>query len=471
MKKRGGVLLTCLSSGMEICWVYAWISFSMKAIMGHSISLPAMAAIFTFAGILTYVSSGRGWRIVTLIVMHILAYSFASLIVLHGLFYPSHPVAGTAWINPFLAASRTPMEWVHLMLSLIWVGLIWFGGTAFAKREKIYITTCARFDIGLAAFFVLLLAKLAFRVKGGIDVDDHMSSALIYPYLLLSIITIGMTRVGHDGSRHFLPGHGGFGILMSVVSVIVLSASSLISFLIPILTQVAETGQRVLKNTAFWILPVVSGVIRFMFTGGRIRPDPPSGSSPKGGQGPESLFAGSWWTEFLEKIFRWGIEVIIVLFFTSAIALLIFLTLKWLFSRTAINPRTAVSRDDSLPWFIRVCTFFSALWKAVKNVTHGYARAAELFSVLSEWGRRSGLPRLITDTPLEFGARLSRQFPKLRAEIETIITALSIEAYGEKRLTGQQFTSALISWRTLRNPVHWPRRLKTRFINKMLPER
>ena len=471
MKKRGGVLLTCISSGMEICWIYAWISFSMKAIMGHSISLPATAAILTFAGILTYVSRGRGWRIVTLSVMHILAYSFASLIVLHGLFYPSHSVAGTAWINLFLAASRTPLEWIHLILALIWVGLIWLGGAAFAKREKIYVTTCTRFDIGLAAFFVLLLAKLALRVKGGIDADDHVSSALIYPYLLLGIIAIGMTRVGHDGSRHFLPGHGGFGILMSVVSVIVLSASSLIAFFIPILTQVAETGQQVLKNTALWILPVVSGVIRFMFTGGRIRPDPPSGSSPKGGQGSESMFVGSWWTELLEKIFRWGLEVMVVLFFVSAIALLLFLILKWLFSRTAINPMTAVNRDVSLPWFVRLWAFFSALWKAVKNVTHGYTRATELFSVLSEWGRRSGLPRLITDTPLEFGARLSRQFPKLKAEIETIITALSIEAYEEKRLTGQQFASALIAWRTLRNPVHWPRRLKTRFINKMLPER
>jgi hypothetical protein len=470
MKERGSIPSSYICGGMEICWIYAWVSFSMFAIMGRVTSLPVMAAIFIFAAILAYVSRGRGWRVVTLIVLHILGYALSALFVLHGLFYASYRISETIWITLFLSPTRTPIEWVHLILVLIWVGLIWFGGAAFAKREKIYVTTCARFDIGLAAFFVLLIAKLALRVKGDIDADDHISSALIYPYLLLSLIAIGMTRVGREGSRHFLPGHGGFGILMSVVSVIVLSASSLIFLLIPILTQVAETGQRVLKNTALWILPVVSGVIRFMFMGGTVRPDPPSGSSPKGGQGSESLFVNSWWTELLEKILRWGIEVIVVLFFASAIALLIFLILKWLFSRTTINPRTAVNREDSLPWFVRLWAFFSALWKAMKNVTRGYTRAAELFSVLSEWGRRSGLPRLITDTPLEFGTRLSRQFPRLKAEIETIITALSIEAYGEKRLTGQQFASALIAWHTLRNPMHWPRRLKTRLINKILPE-
>jgi hypothetical protein len=350
------------------------------------------------------------------------------------------------------------------------MGLIWFGGAAFAKREKVYVTTCARFDIGLAAFFVLLLVKLALRVKGGIDANDHISSVLMCPYLLLSLIAIGITRVGREWSRHFLPGHGGFGILMSIVSVIVLSASSLIFLLIPILPQVAETGQRILKNTAFWILPIVSGVIRFIFMGGTVRQDPPSGSAPRGGQSSESLFVMSWWTELLEKVFRWGIEVIVVMSFAIAIALLAYFIVKWLFSRTATNPRVVVNRADSLPWFVRLWAFFSALWKAVKNVTHGYTRAVELFSVLSEWGRRSGLPRLQTDTPLEFGARLSHQFPRLKADIETIITALSIEAYGEKRLTGQQFKSALIAWRTLRNPVYWPRRLKTRLINKILPE-
>ena len=77
----------------------------------------------------------------------------------------------------------------------------------------------------------------------------------------------------------------------------------------------------------------------------------------------------------------------------------------------------------------------------------------------------------MTDTPLEFSARLIYQFPKLKAEIGSIIAAFNIETYGETSLTGEQFAGALLAWRTVRSPVHWPRRFKTRFINKMLAER
>jgi hypothetical protein len=429
-----------------------------------------MGVIFTFAALLTHVSRGHGWRIVVLIGLHFLGFAFSALYVLHGLFYASYRAVDTAWITLLLSASRAPLEWVYLILALIWVGLIWSGGAAFAKREKTYTTTCTRFDIGLAAFFVLLLVKLALRVKGGISTDDQLSSILIYPYLLLSIIAIGITRIGGDGAKHFLPGHGGSGILMSVVSVIILSASSLIFFLFPILTQIADTGQRVLKNTALWILPTVSGVIRFMFMGGRVRPDSPSGSSPKEGSGFESLLGGGWWAELIENILRWGIEVVAVMFFALAIVFLMFLILKWLFSRTAVDPGIIVTQNNSLSWFTRLWVFLKALWEAMKNVTHGYTRATELFSVLSEWGRRSGLPRLTTDTPLEFGTRLIHQFPKLKIEIEAITHALSIETYQEKKLTSEQFTNALKAWHTLRSPVYWPRRLKIRLIHKMFAE-
>jgi hypothetical protein len=471
VKKGSGILLTLASNGMEICWIYACTSFSMNVIMGRAVSFPATVGIIAFSAIISHFSRGRGWRVVNLIGIHLLGYVCAVLLVLYSFYYTSYPYLEKAWIVLLLTASRTPLEWLHLVLINIWVDLLWFGGVALAKREKTYVNICTRFDIGLAAFFVLLLIKLALRVKGGISADEQTSSVLIYPYLLLGLSSIGMARVGYEGSRHFLPGYGGFGILMSIVSFILLSASSLVFFLIPSLTQVAEIGRHVLKGAALWMLPVVTGVVRFMFMGGSVRPDPPSGSSPKGGEGSESLFVGSWWTELLEKIFRWGIEVMAVTFFALVIAVLIFFVLKWLFSRTAINPRASMNRDTSLSWFTYLRAFFAAFWGAVKNVTRGYSKAAELYSVLSEWSRRSGLPRLMTDTPLEFSARLIYQFPKLKAEIGSIIAAFNIETYGETSLTGEQFAGALLAWRTVRSPVHWPRRFKTRFINKMLAER
>lgn len=469
MKVKNSAFLSLITGAMEICWVYSWISFTMAAVLGNAISLLETAAAFSLAIVLTNASTGRGWRVVTLITTHILGCSLAIVYVFHGVFYPAYPISNTFWISLFFTVAREPMDWVHHIFILICVGLIWLAGTAFAKRRKTYSVVCARFDIGLAAFFVLLLAKLTLRVKGGINVDDSLSSALIYPYLLLSIIAIGITRVGHEGIRQFLPGRGGSGILMSTISVIILFVSSSVFLLLPILTQVAETGQRVLTGLALWVLPVVSSVVRFMFMGGQVRSDPSSGSPPKDDFGSESLFTSSWWVELLEVILRRGIEIIVIMFFTFAIAILIYLILRWLFSRTAINPGTARNKNHFLPWSKRLWQFLHALWKAVLGVAQGYKRASELFSVLTEWGRRSGLPRLMTDTPLEFGIKLCDQFPKLKIEIETIINALTIEIYGKERLNGEQLASAVKAWYTLRSPVYWPRRLKMRIISKIYP--
>lgn len=469
MKIKRTILLSFITGGMEVCWIYAWVSFTMTAIMGQTISFPELMAIFTFGAILTHASGRRGLRVIILIGIHILGFSLAALHILHGLFYPSYPLLEVFWLNLFFTVSRSPLDWARHIFVLIWAGLIWFGGISFTKRKKTYVAVCTRFDIGLAALFVLFLAKLVIRVKGGIYVEDHASSSLIYPYLLLSVIAIGMARVGHkEGTRHFLPGYGGSGLFMSAVSIIVLSASSITLLLLPILNKVAETGQHILKHSAFWALPIVAGVIRFVFMGGGIRQDPPSGSPPKEGLWSGSLLPGSWWTNLIEQVFQRGIEIMTILFLAFVIALLMYMILKWLFSRTAISPEASVIHNDSLPWLARLRIFFNAFWKAMKKLTRGYTRAAELFSVLSEWGRRSGIPRLATDTPLEFGTRLSAQFPKLKTEIEAIIHAFSIETYGEKRLTDDQFESALTSWNILRSPAQWPQRIKTRLEHEII---
>lgn len=467
MKKHGDHLLSLASGGMEICWVYAWASFTVVAIVGRALPFPQIVAVFLFSAILTSLSRGHGWRIVNLAGIHLVGCVCSVIAVLHGFYYASYPLFGTEWITSFFTTTRTPVEWFHLILMHIWVGLFWYGGAAFAYREKNYTVICPRFDIGLAAFFVLFLVKLALRVKGGIIPDDQVSFKLVYPYLLLALTAIGLSRVGHEGSRDFLPGHGGLGMFMSGVSVVLLFASSLILFFIPSLTQVAEVGQRALKSTALWMLPLFADVIRFIFMGGKIRPEPLSGSSPKGADGSGfSIFTG-WWSETLDKILRWGLEIVVVTFSILIAVVLAYLAFRWLFSRTTLSPPLTEQRNASRFWFIRLGALIFSFWRAVKNVSRGYTKASELYSVLSEWGRRSGLPRMETQTPLEFGARLTSQFPTLHGEISSIISAFNVEAYGKTMVTDEQFMDALAAWRIVRKPVYWPRRFKTRFITRV----
>jgi hypothetical protein len=467
VKRRKSILLAFAHGGMEICWIYACASFFMTAITGSSVSLATVMAIFVVAAVISRFSGGRGWRVATLGGMHLIGYSCVSLFTLHGFWYAAYPYFGKDWIIVLLTAPKASMEWFRFAVLLICTGLLWTGGVSLAMREKTYVRICTRFDIGLAAFFGLFLIKLVARVKGGMDMDDGVSSLMVYPYLLSGLTTLGVARAGHEGSKSWLTGRGGFGAFMSVVSLALLGASSLVFLAIPGLTHVAEFGRYAVKGTALRILPFVTGVMRFMFMGGRVRPDPPSGSSPAGGEGWGGSPTETWWAELLEKTIRWGIEVIVILFLAAVTAVLIYFTLRWLFSRTAISPRAEADRGGPISFFARVKAFFAALWEALKKVTKGYSRAAELYSVLAEWGRRSGLPRLISETPLEFGARLGYRFPGLRPEINSIISAFNVETYGATGLTGEQFGKALNGWRAVRSPVHWPRRFVGRVAERI----
>ena len=266
MRYEAGTLLSLVSSGMEICWIYAWASFSMTAILGRAVSFPILAVVFGFRCNphpffrRPRVESDKPCRSPC---PWLWLGSFFRSPLFH---YSSYPFFSAVWIALLFKASRTPLEWVHLVLINIWIGLLWFGGATLAKREKTYFNTCTRFDIGLAAFFVLLLTKLALRVKGGISTDDHVSSMLIYPYLFLSLMAISMARDGREGSKHFLQGRSGLGILMSIVSFVLLSASGLVFFLIPIFTQVGQgTGQQVLKFCRFLDTPGLRGNRRNSF--------------------------------------------------------------------------------------------------------------------------------------------------------------------------------------------------------------
>jgi hypothetical protein len=83
---------------------------------------------------------------------------------------------------------------------------------------------------------------------------------------------------------------------------------------------------------------------------------------------------------------------------------------------------------------------------------------------LLKWGQHNGLAHFIHETPLEFSARLSKHFPRLTSEINVIVSAFNRETYAEVHMSSEGMKKVLSAWRTLRSPRHWPRRLKTRFL-------
>jgi hypothetical protein len=95
----------------------------------------------------------------------------------------------------------------------------------------------------------------------------------------------------------------------------------------------------------------------------------------------------------------------------------------------------------------------------------GYRNAVQLYRTFLRWGRRSGLPHLLWETPAEYGSRLRKQFPSLNQEIGGIVDAYNFTVYGEKAPEEDQMTRARHSWKKLRSPRYWPTRLRSWFFN------
>ena len=67
-----------------------------------------------------------------------------------------------------------------------------------------------------------------------------------------------------------------------------------------------------------------------------------------------------------------------------------------------------------------------------------------------------------TETPMEYGLRLTRHFPTIKNEIMVIVDMFNREIYGETKLFSEELEKTRMAVSTLQSPSHWPLRLKTR---------
>jgi hypothetical protein len=86
------------------------------------------------------------------------------------------------------------------------------------------------------------------------------------------------------------------------------------------------------------------------------------------------------------------------------------------------------------------------------------------------WGRHSGFPHFVSETPREYGLRLKNRFPSLAKEIESIIEAFNQEIYAEITLSEKQLSQVRFALRRMQSPIHWPSRLKSWFLQPEISE-
>jgi len=464
MKRRKGALLFFAIVGMELSWRYAWATFLTTSILHQPFPFPEAIATFALAAAITLLSKEKGWRIVYIVGIQVFGFILATLRIVYTFNSWSCSFLSQAWFIEFFNTPRSPLEWLTLILVLFLTIMFWAGGVTFARRSTTYSTLCTRFDLGIAAFGLLFLTKFLVLYKGGIKIEDPISQLLFFPFFIFSLLAIGLVRNQTTAQRDFLPGYRGIGVILSFTVVVVLFGTALVLFFLPYLTLAAETGYGILKTAAKPLGPVLVSILRFIFIRGAIRPEKPSPSTNGSIEDFVSPGESGGWMELFEKILLWifGSLLGLILVIVSCVAL--FYLLRWLLSRTSISQKRQGLWDSILPLVDGLRVFLLSCWKWMMRRLKGYKGAVQLYTVLRMWGRHSGFPHFLSETPREYGLRLKNRFPSLKKEIESIIEAFNQEAYAETTLSEKQLSQARFALRRMQSPMYWPSRLKSWFL-------
>lgn len=448
---------------MEMTWLYAWANFLTISILHRS--FPFLEAISTFglAVIVTLFSKGKGWRVIYILGIQIFGFIFSALRIVYVIHSLPNPFFSRTWLIEFINGPRSPLEWVILILVLFLAFLLWIIGLTLANRSMTYSNICTRFDWGLVAFFLLFFTKLALLEKGGIKIYDPTSLFLLFPFFIFSLLTIGLVRNQSSSQKDFSPGYQAIGVILSFAVAIFIFGTGLTLFFWPYLSLAAESSYSILKIAAKPIAYIFIEVIRFLYMPNAIRPEKPS-APLEGRLGDlKTPTEGGWLSEILEKILIWGLWGSLGLMVLIISGLAMYCLLQWLLSRTPIGQKKEGSWYLILRWAERFWEFLLLYWKRIVRSIKGYRGIVQIYITLLNWGRRSGLPHLLSETPLEYGLRLQHRFPTLKKEIELIIETFDQEVYGEIILNEERLVKVQFAWHRLRSPMHWPSRLKSWF--------
>ncbi len=464
MKSSKGFTFIVLNGAAEVCWLYAIAAFAMAAINHGAFPFTAAVTVCTFSAILTGISHGRGWRVIWAYGLQFVGIMSAFFWGTYLTHYSSFPLADTGWLHTLFNEDRTPIQWTVLVLTNVWIALFWVTGRALVLRKREYYTVCSRFDIGLAAFFCLLICKLVLLHKAGLNVQDPYSFSLVFPFFLISLLLIGMSRIEHHSPKSFLPGYRSVGIIAAFITVVLLYSGAMFLFFLPFLHAAADTGYRVLKGGAGFLLPVVETILRFVFMGRRMREEPAQ-QSPSHDDSISSMSQGPV-SEFFERIMKWGIEGLIGILILLGCCIAIYFFVKWLLSRTEHITGEKRGRRTGPFWVIRLWNALVLWIRGMLARMRGYNTASEFYAVLGEWGSHSGCTRSRFETPLEFRGKLNVCFPSLSTHFNVIVGMFQKEFYAEQILSAAEIREIRTAWRRLRSPRYWFARAKVRLFRK-----
>ena len=469
MKHSRGVLLSFSGAVMEFTWLYAWAMFATISIAQRSFPFSEAVIIFLAAIAVTGLSAGRGLRIITVLLIQTAGFACAALRTIYCFSEPASGFFGLRWVAVFFGASHSTMVWFTLVAAVFWAWALWTGGALFAVRPKTYGKICSRFDMGLAAFFCLVLLKFALQVKGNISINAPLTGPLACIFFCFGLASIGMARGQSTAFSGSISGHRRFGIVIGFIGIVFLSVISLVIFLQQPLAGAARFSYGLIKSGASSLGMIFINFIRFLYLPRHARvSEPPSGGSG-GPSGQLAHYDSTGWIEVVGKILGWLFGTVLGLIVLAVIVFSAIYLIKWLLSRTPSDGNKKHGAASFPNIFEHLRKLVVNIFRKARRIFRGYRTATDLYGALSGWAWRSGISRRPNETPLEFYLRLAGYFPALNKEIYIITTAFNREFYGEAVLGKAEIALAGKALRKLRSPGIWPLRLKAFFSDAINP--
>lgn len=457
MKRESGILVFLVSAGMELCYLYAGVTFATTAIFHQPFPFLEAVGSFLIAAVLMLVANGRGWRVIYSVLLESLGFVPLFLRMVNVFHSWSSSFLNHTWLTDYFTNPNDAVEYFVMTLVIVWALVFWMSGVEFARRENDYATLGARFDRGLIVFFVLFLTKFYMQVALGIQVDESTAGFFIIPFLLASLLAIGLARNASAAQRDFMPGYQTLGVLLGFIVVILLAGTGLVFFFLPYLTLAAQKGNDVLTVVSAPLISMFFAISTFLFGADfGANSAPAESTSLPGSTAPLSIPS---WLNFLGTLLVWGVGILVALVFIAIVGGLLFSIFQWLFSKTPVDPNRPASRNLFAGFVEAMRALFRLFFRKIKD----QREAVRLYVALRTWGSRSGSPHSFDETPSEYGLRLAQRFPMFANEIGLIVDAFNRVVYGELVLSESQMVAARSGWRGMASPAHWLMRIKAWF--------
>ena len=225
------------------------------------------------------------------------------------------------------------MDWSLMLIILLMAGIIWRRSTIHVSKplspENVYL----RVDLGIAAFFSLLILKLMLFGRFDVTLLYPDLKYLFFPFFMFALLTIGLMLSGGSGSRQYDAGFGRMGVALSVAVVMVSGGLGIVFLFHSQMTASAQILSRVLKKAG----PPVEGVIiwlgRLLWASKRNDALPPSPDR----KNPElyaGLAKGAVENGWLTSILKWGMAALLALIILFLLYLLLRALLNFLLTQT-----------------------------------------------------------------------------------------------------------------------------------------